>query len=115
MTIRRRLALITIIIFSQIVSAQVVNSDSEDLIRATQNGHSGKVKKLLEAGVSPNVKDSSGRSPLHLAAAGGYKQMVCRLGQSRPAGESHLFTHHQKCGTATLGCDNSSEATENHK
>ena len=45
----------------------------KELLIAAQKGELGQVQTLIEKGVSPNLKDTSGRTPLHLATANGHQ------------------------------------------
>jgi len=56
---------------SSLCGAQEV--DGQHLLDAARNGHGSTVRSLLDQGVSPNVKDENGRTPLHLSAAKGHR------------------------------------------
>jgi len=56
------------------LSSQEPEPNSRRLLDAARDGHGGEVESILKSGVSPNVRDESGLTPLHLAAAHGHQR-----------------------------------------
>lgn len=48
----------------------------DQIVYAAENGHVEKVKELLDAGIDPNVQDSSGNTPLAIATDYGRIEIV---------------------------------------
>ncbi|KAK4222102.1 ankyrin repeat-containing domain protein [Podospora fimiseda] len=65
-------------------SLRSTEDDSSPLLLATSNGHTDVVKVLLTQGLSMRVSDSSGNSPVHLAAAIGDTHTLRVLREQRP-------------------------------
>lgn len=68
--------MITLAVMSVAISnclAQEVSSRDGQLLEAAKNGNVGAVAALLKAGAAIGAKDTTGRTPLHLAASGGHQ------------------------------------------
>jgi hypothetical protein len=60
--------------FPLLCSAEV--PDGQRLLDAAKNGQGAAVQSPLDRGVSPKTKNENGRTPLHLAVAGGHQATV---------------------------------------
>lgn len=72
--------LFAVVMCSSLCRAQTINE--RGLLEAAKGGHVSTAQSLLDQGVSPDVTDTSGRTPLHLSAAYGHQATAEALLQS---------------------------------
>jgi len=67
---------LTFILFAQVPPSSSEISRYTGLLAAAARGDSSQVKALIAKGEKPNVRDTYGRTPLHVAAYGGHHEAM---------------------------------------